>query len=121
MNQGQPDHQAGGVRLEKFKLPLGSLLVDLALVFGIIYGAGQITNEVRNLTNRVANLESQATIGMTPAAREAIARLQAQVEANERMAESVSRAAREDHAEVMLRLGRIETLLINEGRKGKDQ
>jgi uncharacterized protein with PhoU and TrkA domain len=116
MNEQQdPAKQNGGVILDKFKLPVGSLVVDLALVFALVYGAGQITTEVANLTERVPRLE-QSAVGMTPAAREAIARLQAQVEANQKQIAVTAEQAREDHSEVMLRLGRIETLLLNERR-----
>lgn len=96
--------------LSKFRLPIGSIVIDIALIFTMLYGAGQITNEVENLAKRVGRLE-ESSVAMTPGAAAEISALKVGVSNNTRLAEGVREQAKEDHAETMRRLDRIEALL----------
>jgi hypothetical protein len=51
-------NEQGGFDLSKFRVPAGSLLVDGALVFALIYGSGQITERLEHLSRRVDAMEA---------------------------------------------------------------
>jgi len=46
--------------ISKIRVPIGSLVVDAALVISIIYGAGQLTERLEQLSQRVSAMESQS-------------------------------------------------------------
>lgn len=44
--------------VSKLRVPLGSLMVDVALVISVFYAAGQLTERLESIDMRVARIES---------------------------------------------------------------
>lgn len=53
--------------LSRFKVPAGSLLVDGALVFALIYYGGQLTERLEQVNKRVSTIEATTTVQNTSA------------------------------------------------------
>lgn len=89
-----------GVR--KHVPPLGSIVLDVALVVYMAYTAGQMTNAVASLGERMTRLE------MIAPDRE-IAVLKNQVAGNTALALSVQQAQMRDREELLARFDRLES------------
>lgn len=89
-----------GVR--KHAPPLGSIVLDVALVVYMAYTAGQMTNAVASLGERMTRLELVAPD------RE-IAVLKTQVAGNTALALSVQQAQMRDREELLARFDRLES------------
>jgi tetrahydromethanopterin S-methyltransferase subunit G len=44
--------------LSKLKIPAGSLVLDAALMLGMFYGLGQVTERLENISKRVETVEA---------------------------------------------------------------
>ena len=53
--------------LSRFKVPAGSLLVDGALVFALVYYGGQLTERLEQVNKRVSTIEATTTVQNTSA------------------------------------------------------
>lgn len=62
--------------IQKFKVPPGSLVVDMALVIGLVYAMGQITERLEGISQRLAVVES---VKIQPEADRRIAVIEAQM------------------------------------------
>jgi hypothetical protein len=62
--------------IQKFKVPPGSLVVDMALVIGLVYAMGQMTERLEGISQRVAIVES---VKIQPEADRRIAVIEAQM------------------------------------------
>jgi hypothetical protein len=62
--------------IQKFKVPPGSLVVDMALVIGLVYAMGQITERLEGISQRLEVVES---VKIQPEADRRIAVIEAQM------------------------------------------
>jgi hypothetical protein len=62
--------------IQKFKVPPGSLVVDMALVIGLVYAMGQITERLEGISKRLEVVES---VKIQPEADRRIAVIEAQM------------------------------------------
>lgn len=62
--------------ISRFKVPPGSLILDVALVIGLVYSMGQITERLENMSNRLEAVES---VKIQPEADRRIAVIEAQM------------------------------------------
>ena len=62
--------------ISRFKVPPGSLVLDVALVIGLVYSMGQITERLENMSNRLEAVES---VKIQPEADRRIAVIEAQM------------------------------------------
>lgn len=64
------------MELSKFKVPPGSLILDAALVFALVYSIGQMTERLEGISKRMEIVES---IKIQPEADRRIAVIEAQM------------------------------------------
>jgi tetrahydromethanopterin S-methyltransferase subunit G len=62
--------------LSKLKIPAGSLVLDAALMLGMFYGLGQVTERLENISKRVETVEA---VKIQPEADRRIAVIEAQM------------------------------------------
>jgi len=62
--------------IQKFKVPPGSLVVDMALVIGLVYAMGQMTERLEGISQRLEAVES---VKIQPEADRRIAVIEAQM------------------------------------------
>ncbi|MFZ9884350.1 MAG: hypothetical protein ACO3ON_02665 [Ilumatobacteraceae bacterium] len=62
--------------VSKFKVPPGSLVLDVALVFGLVYAMGQITERLEGISKRLEVVEA---VKIQPEADRRIAVIEAQM------------------------------------------
>jgi hypothetical protein len=62
--------------IQKFKVPPGSLVVDMALVIGLVYAMGQMTERLEGISQRLEVVES---VKIQPEADRRIAVIEAQM------------------------------------------
>jgi hypothetical protein len=87
------------IDMDKVRVPLGSLAVDAALVIGIIYGAGKLTEQLDSISRRVERMEAQS---IQPEADRRLAVVESRLQdmgdqmkhANEKLDELLSRRSR---------------------------
>lgn len=48
--------------LTKLRMPIGSMVVDIALVVAIIYGGGQLTEKLSQVSARVERIENRELV-----------------------------------------------------------
>jgi ClpP class serine protease len=62
--------------ISRFKVPPGSLVLDVALVVGLVYSLGQMTERLENMSKR---LEAVEAVKIQPEADRRIAVIEAQM------------------------------------------
>lgn len=74
------------IALDKFRVPIGSLVVDLTMVASLIWWGATITNKLENMDQRVASVEN---VRIQPEADKRLAVVEAQMgEMKERLQEA---------------------------------
>jgi ClpP class serine protease len=62
--------------ISRFKVPPGSLVLDVALVVGLVYSLGQMTERLENMSKRLETVEA---VKIQPEADRRIAVIEAQM------------------------------------------
>lgn len=96
-----PNNQPHSVGPGKWRVPAGSVAIDIGLVIMMVFTAGQMTKTVETLDARLVVLENRANgLTITPEAARRISVLETQIT-----------TAREERAEIKGYLQRIESKL----------